>query len=722
MHSNKFSIRLALTDAWNLTFGRGWSFILIFPLFLLIILVSLFLQKNATINTSLSSFIVAGLSFIIFSLLYQTALRINQGRNFFEKPTKDWFLNSWRPIAVLFMQNVLSFWFIFLLLIATLIISNNMSQLIGGQLISKILVFTAISIIFGIFLLSFIILNIKMHFLFIGSLDFQVSVKNFISKSWSATKGQIIKLLVFYLLYFLFTSFLTILTLGFAIFIFLPFTLFIHSSIYLQLTDRRKLNTSLDTQVKHFSLLTIILIVLTIIWVITISIIGFSLLKGKSFVFGNNPGMYPHVVRGGLYLEKSVKDISELQHADIIFFNSAAGRVIGLPGDKIEFKNRKVLRNDSILLEDYLLDNTTINPNFSQSEYLIADNQVFVLSDERYFYTTDSRSFGPIDFQDVSGVKASDCLLACDNFEDFKMLDSIRTNQDLTDLLDENSISIRNGFFVNGTRVLTVEADTSFYEYPKFQKDVVRLCQSLQEIDKYNGYSLTFNERFISCKLLQEAMNNTNTIFEAHFHAWLNTLPYNLRNKYDDLRINLNFAGSPNELRAWEELIGQYSYAPFYYGYGQVNQRLAVQASGTTREKYLAIARENYLKAIELDPDYVLAHSAYAYVNWRLEKENSGYQDIIEKALSIEPKWSGLYNIWAIIEEERGNTTQAHELYKQAITSNPKYPQHEGIKEEFVCFERRSGLNSDASFYEDYAVNRNVDTILCDKTGSRTRM
>lgn len=75
-------------------------------------------------------------------------------------------------------------------------------------------------------------------------------------------------------------------------------------------------------------------------------------------------------------------------------------RVIGKPGDTLEFKNNRVYRNNQLLEEPYTLDETT-DP-YNQTKYKVPENHVFVMGDNRD-NSRDSREIGPIPIDHVLG-------------------------------------------------------------------------------------------------------------------------------------------------------------------------------------------------------------------------------------------------------------------------------------------------------------------------------
>lgn len=70
-------------------------------------------------------------------------------------------------------------------------------------------------------------------------------------------------------------------------------------------------------------------------------------------------------------------------------------RVIGLPGDHLEFKDNQLFRNGEILNEAYIKGAMENQPNRTID---IPEGKIFVLGDNRN-YSVDSRHFGYIDIK-----------------------------------------------------------------------------------------------------------------------------------------------------------------------------------------------------------------------------------------------------------------------------------------------------------------------------------
>jgi signal peptidase I len=76
-------------------------------------------------------------------------------------------------------------------------------------------------------------------------------------------------------------------------------------------------------------------------------------------------------------------------------------RVIGKPGDTLEFKDHKVYRNGEALKEDYI--NETMDYT-SAEKLVVPDREIFVMGDNRN-NSNDSRSIGFVPLDHVMGKK-----------------------------------------------------------------------------------------------------------------------------------------------------------------------------------------------------------------------------------------------------------------------------------------------------------------------------
>jgi signal peptidase I len=83
-------------------------------------------------------------------------------------------------------------------------------------------------------------------------------------------------------------------------------------------------------------------------------------------------------------------------------------RVIGLPGDRVELRDGRVLVNGVELEEDYLFagaDGPGATDPEGRSDWVVPDGDLFVMGDHRAD-SQDSRSFGPIPIESVIGRAA----------------------------------------------------------------------------------------------------------------------------------------------------------------------------------------------------------------------------------------------------------------------------------------------------------------------------
>lgn len=121
---------------------------------------------------------------------------------------------------------------------------------------------------------------------------------------------------------------------------------------------------------------------------------------GLRVILVHGRSMQPTLRDGALIISLTVKDLSELEHGDVITFhptpNSQAAyvkRVVGLPGDVIEAQN------------DFLFINGKSN-GLSQlgtgtwGPMIVNDGCVFALGDNRAV-SIDSRTLGCIPFQQI---------------------------------------------------------------------------------------------------------------------------------------------------------------------------------------------------------------------------------------------------------------------------------------------------------------------------------
>jgi signal peptidase I len=97
------------------------------------------------------------------------------------------------------------------------------------------------------------------------------------------------------------------------------------------------------------------------------------------------------------------------ERGDIIVFNSISRfesdvmlikRIIGLPGDRVEFRERQLYLNGIPIEEPYTLEEC--NSRCSDEEWILSSGEYFVMGDNRN-NSSDSRRFGPIPLGQIVG-------------------------------------------------------------------------------------------------------------------------------------------------------------------------------------------------------------------------------------------------------------------------------------------------------------------------------
>lgn len=111
-------------------------------------------------------------------------------------------------------------------------------------------------------------------------------------------------------------------------------------------------------------------------------------------VSGNS--MYPLLADGDVYVCQKYNS-QELERYQVITFKLddliAVKRIIGLPGDKVEFKDGIVFVNDECIIEKELeyLSSSPLDENYN-TVFHVPSDYYFVLGDNRYI-SNDSRFF-----------------------------------------------------------------------------------------------------------------------------------------------------------------------------------------------------------------------------------------------------------------------------------------------------------------------------------------
>lgn len=161
--------------------------------------------------------------------------------------------------------------------------------------------------------------------------------------------------------------------------------------------DLRDIKEFLKDTFKY--ILTVVVVLVIIIYVVSIQqVVG--------------PSMSPTLNSGDiLILNKLNYKIFEIKRFDIVSLSSKQSkylvkRVIGLPGEKVEYKDNKLYINDQVLKEEFL-DETIMTNNFSLSSLgyeTIPEGMYFVVGDNRG-NSDDSRDIkiGLIKEEDIIG-------------------------------------------------------------------------------------------------------------------------------------------------------------------------------------------------------------------------------------------------------------------------------------------------------------------------------
>ena len=143
--------------------------------------------------------------------------------------------------------------------------------------------------------------------------------------------------------------------------------------------------------------------------VFVVVLLLFIFVIGLQQVIG--PSMSPNFNEGDILLiNKLSTKFREPRREEVVVVSQSEKymikRVIGLPGDRIEFKDNKLYINDQEYKESYLKDDVITN-DFKLSDIgvdVIPENKYLVLGDNRT-NSLDSRNYGLIERKNIIGIK-----------------------------------------------------------------------------------------------------------------------------------------------------------------------------------------------------------------------------------------------------------------------------------------------------------------------------
>lgn len=120
------------------------------------------------------------------------------------------------------------------------------------------------------------------------------------------------------------------------------------------------------------------------------------------------PSMTPNYLEGEIFLLNKIKyKIFDIKRFDVVVLESTKSkymikRVIGLPGESIEYIDNKLYIDGKYVEEDFDKNGETANFNTSKFSSTIPEGHYFVVGDNR-INSEDSRVFGFVAKEDIIG-------------------------------------------------------------------------------------------------------------------------------------------------------------------------------------------------------------------------------------------------------------------------------------------------------------------------------
>ena len=175
--------------------------------------------------------------------------------------------------------------------------------------------------------------------------------------------------------------------------------------------EKEQIDKNKELKSKFLSILPYIIVIIVVV-LMRLFIITPVQVVGES--------MKPTLQDGELMLLNKIKyKFSDIKRFDIVVVDypnkDIIKRVIGLPGETVEYKDNTLYVNGKKIKENFKINGTTYDYNIIESGYeIIPDNMYFVLGDNR-INSADSRTIGLIEEKQILG-KANFVIIPFDKF------------------------------------------------------------------------------------------------------------------------------------------------------------------------------------------------------------------------------------------------------------------------------------------------------------------